>query len=286
MPALQIYLMIILIMGTFLQAVGAQASLRGKLQHADSGAPVAFAHIGVIGAPGIGTISDENGDFELHTRQALAPEQVIQFSAIGFETVRIKVAQVQKHPLVKIKPQTMALPEITVTDRRRVQVKTRGHYGRSRKVVTGWSAAISRGGIRAARIKLPNRSPDALLQQLRFHLAYNEYDSILFRLHFFYPDASGKLPGEQISLPEDLYLHHDGTTGDITFDLKPWNILVDRDLFAGIEVVRTYGKCETSECLHFSVVLLKDRIYYRNTVTDTWESNKLGSPAIEVVLKY
>lgn len=263
----------------------AQSSLTGKLQNAQTGEPLVYAHIGLVDH-NLGTITDEAGNFQLLTKGPLRPNQLIQCSAVGFQTVQISVDQIQANALVKLAPQAIELTEITVTDRQRTRFKTMGHYSRSRKMVTGWSRAISRGGLRAARIKLPNKAPDAILQSLRFHLAYNEFDSILFRLHFFYPDEDGKLPAELIPLSEDLFVHHDSSTGDVDFDLKPWQIRIDQDFFVGIEVVRTYGNCASDECLHFSVVLFKDRIYFRNTVTDQWDSHKLGSPAMEVELKY
>ena len=277
-------LIILFVFGGLL-SLQAQLRLGGHLQSADTGTPIVYAHIGVLNS-GLGSISDERGDFEILSRESLSADQVIQFSAVGFKTAQITVKQLQQDPVVKLKPQAAVLPEITVSDRHRTRTSTGGHYGRSRKVVTGWSYAIGRGGIRTARIKIPNRATDVVLDQLRFHLAYNEFDSVLFRLHFFYPDANGKLPGDRIPLVEDLYIHHSGATGDISFDLQPYDILVDQDFFAGIEVVRTYGECSSSECLHFSVVLFKDRIYFRNTITDRWDAHKLGSPAIEVDMRY
>lgn len=263
----------------------AQSTISGRLENAQTGEPIIFAHIGIMNS-GLGTISDEQGNFELITKNPLPADQLIQFSAIGFQSLRLTTEALKAGPAIQLEPAGFELPLVTVSDRQRTRRATGGHYGRSQKIVTGWSRSISRGGLRTARIKLPKRAPDAALQNLRFHLAYNDYDSILFRLHFFYADSSGKLPGELIPVPEDIYIHHGKATGDVEVDLSPWQLLVDRDFFVGIEVVRAYGNCTAAECLMFSVVLFKDRIYFRNSVTDRWDSHKLGSPAVEVEMRY
>ncbi|MCB0629884.1 MAG: carboxypeptidase-like regulatory domain-containing protein [Saprospiraceae bacterium] len=260
-------------------------TLTGKVQNAQTNNPIIYAHVGVVGT-GIGTITDENGDFKLNLPPNLPPQAVLQFSAIGFDTRQITPAHLRSNPIVKLQPASISLPEVTVTDRRRDRLITKGHYSRSRRIVTGWSGGISRGGVRAAHIRLPNHATDARLKIFRFHLAYNGYDSILFRVHFFYPADSGKGPGEAFALTEDIFLSHGNTTGEIELDLTPWQIITDQDFYVAVEVVRTYGVCEGGECLHFSVVLMKERIYYRNTSTGAWGSSKLGSPAFEIDMLY
>jgi hypothetical protein len=255
------------------------------LQDARTGEPIIYAHIGIIGTSE-GTITDENGHFRLSVPDPASPDWIVQLSAVGYQTMQLSLSALRARAVVELEPAEIILPEVTVRDRHRDQLKTKGHYGRSRNVVTGWSGGVSRGGLRAAHIRLPDRAPDALLKKFRFHLAYNGYDSILFRLHFFYPAATAHEPGEMIPLPEDIFLRHGNSAGDIELDLTPWQIIVDQDFFVAVEVVRTYGTCNSGECLLFSAVLMKERTYYRNTSTGQWGWSKLGSPAFEVELLY
>lgn len=260
-------------------------TLTGNILDQATNQPIVFAHIGVVGTQ-YGTISDEQGDYSIHIFDSWSDSIQVMFSAVGYQSQILSLAQLRRQPDVLMTPTSVRLSEVIVKDRQRSQYRTIGKHAENRRFVTGWSRAVSSGGVRVARLKLPNKTLDAQLMTARFHLAINGFDSLLFRLHFYDWDEEAKSPADAWELPTDIFVTQDHTTGWVTFDLREFNLIAASDFCMGVEVVKAYGNCQADHCLNFSVAFLAGKIYWRNSITGTWEASGLGSPAFEVDIRY
>lgn len=86
--------------------------LKGKVLDASNGQPIPFVNISLINS-NTGTVSDIDGSFVL--KNAHFPMD-LQISYVGYETKKILLNQLPVKPLqILLKPQTIDLPELTVT---------------------------------------------------------------------------------------------------------------------------------------------------------------------------
>lgn len=88
------------------QSFGQEVKLQGHVQDAKTGELLPYANIYV--AAGRGTLTNAEGDFRL----SVEDKDVLTFSYIGYEKLKLKTTDVPQ--VVKLKPFTQALKEITV----------------------------------------------------------------------------------------------------------------------------------------------------------------------------
>lgn len=89
--------------------------LSGKIVHQTTGIKVPFANVGIKGTS-IGTVSNDQGEFELHFANQYL-DDTLQVSCIGFFTFSVPIATVyQQQPArLSIVPRAYALKEVTIT---------------------------------------------------------------------------------------------------------------------------------------------------------------------------
>ena len=100
------HLLPILFLFLTVQAFGQEVKLQGHVQDAKTGELLPYANIYV--AAGRGTLTNAEGDFRL----SVEDKDVLTFSYIGYEKLKLKAADVPK--VVKLKPFEQALKEIVV----------------------------------------------------------------------------------------------------------------------------------------------------------------------------
>ncbi|NJN24677.1 MAG: carboxypeptidase-like regulatory domain-containing protein [Cyclobacteriaceae bacterium] len=95
-----------------------QVFVRGTISDAQTGAGVAFAHVGICGKS-IGTVANENGNFEFRIPHVV-PGDTLCATAIGYETYNYAVADLRGKSTFNIvlKPQISYLSDIVIKDER------------------------------------------------------------------------------------------------------------------------------------------------------------------------
>lgn len=93
--------------------------ITGKVQDADNGRPLAYAHVG-IPEKGIGTITGEDGGFTLKIPQAYA-ESRLSVSFIGYVTYERPLSSLRSPVAIRIKAAPTSLQEVVVLDERGVE---------------------------------------------------------------------------------------------------------------------------------------------------------------------
>lgn len=103
---IRVLLMILISAGQLL----AQQVITGKVIDADTGKPIAFVSIGIVGAAA-GTSSNQEGEFALQS----FPQAQIKFSCIGYQSLTVE-AQTIRHT-IQLKAEATQLPELVVFDK-------------------------------------------------------------------------------------------------------------------------------------------------------------------------
>lgn len=93
--------------------------ITGKVQDADNGKALAYAHVG-IPEKGIGTVTGEDGGFTLKVPQAYAGSR-LSVSFIGYATYERPLSALQSPVTIRIKAVPSSLQEVVVMDERAVE---------------------------------------------------------------------------------------------------------------------------------------------------------------------
>lgn len=95
-------------------------TIRGKIVDAETGKPIAFAHVGVP-EYGYGTATSETGTFILKIPARYARTSTLSVSFLGYENFKKSAYEIREYITIKLKPSPTNLVEILVLDERAVE---------------------------------------------------------------------------------------------------------------------------------------------------------------------
>lgn len=207
--------------------------------------PLPYVNIGVFGK-GIGTVSDEDGIFHLTIdKSRLAPTDIVQFSSMGFGTIKKSVAQLEsvasEYPEIFMHKENVELNEVIVTNKGAFETNDIvGYQNYGENAFGYWKDNISLGGELATKIRV--KKGLRKLNTLFFEVFSSPSDSILVRVNL-YKFQKGKVAiGEYLNTSNQniLYTIYPNTKLAI-IDLKPFSIYVKNDFFVSLELLKVYG---------------------------------------------
>lgn len=227
-----------------------QNTFRGTVTNEDL-EPIAYCSIGVIGLKA-GTVSDENGNFELILPDGLTREVV--FSAIGYLSQTFLSDKLRAHPQVRLSYDTMALDPVVISQKR-LKDKVIGQKSRPMltfsKMFDQAVPTIEQGNIFAL-------SRETILNSYNFYIIpSSKFEQITLKLNVYsvkdqMPDASlltqniiyeTKTTGwQKIDLtPYDL-TYRDVNQLGITLQLVDYRPLPEQDFVFGISAKKSVGE--------------------------------------------
>ena len=228
--------------------------------------PLPYVHIGVAGK-NLGVISRDDGSFEIDLTPADRQDKLV-YSIIGYQTRTFSVADVRPGQMdVRLEPKVYQLREVVIRPADAPTVKL-GRYepsdwneGQSGKTEFGF------GGEWGLRIF--NDGKRYFIDDVRFHLAFNTVDSILFRINMY--EVTADMPGESILLRE-IFAKAYKKQKVIIRDLVKENITMDQDLIVTYEVVRVWFSKRGPNQIFFAhgKGYEQGRTYYRASSQDAW----------------
>ena len=87
-----------------------QTEVRGCVNDADNGEPLAFCHVAMEGST-VGTVTNNDGCFAL---SGLNPSDTLVVSYIGYRSLKIAVSQFQGSTVIALEPESFEIGELTV----------------------------------------------------------------------------------------------------------------------------------------------------------------------------
>ena len=225
--------------------------------------PIMFANIGIPNR-GLGTVSDENGNFQLNIPDSLL-KFPIKISCIGYNT-KLLYANNFTSERIYLSPSTFSLNEIIVSEKQQPKRKTLGNTRGKSSIILAFN---TKGLGSEMAIKIDIKHPSTKLKKLKFDISSGSFDSLLFRFNVYKVDSLGK-PGENI-LKQIILVNAQSLGGKIEFDLNEYNIVVNEDIFIALEWIRKAGEMKNkTDYLSFNSQIYSGGTYLRKTSQDSW----------------
>ncbi len=204
-----------------------QVSVSGKVIDSESKTSVPFVNIGVKGKP-IGTVSDLNGKFELDLENI---NDVVTFSAIGFETKNISGNDLKNSKTVELNPKDYQIEAIKITAQRFGEEQLFGVKNETRGKSMGFGSS-KLGTEIGAPIKIDKPT---YIKTANFVLNHAKGDSMFFRMNI-YQFQDGEI-GENL-LKENILIMQKQEKGVVSVDLTSYNIILENDVLLSLEWIK------------------------------------------------
>jgi len=250
-------------------------NIEGLIIDEDSKEQLGFVQIGVLGK-NIGVLSDENGKFKLSTTIISKSDSII-ISYLGYDTKYFTLTDFNNSlSEIKLKKQVYELPKIDLKAKALTKKRKLGFpKTNSIKKGTGWSNKTPKifdnpPGERGTIIKLKGKS--AFVKNINFHLANNEYDSIVCRIHLY--TIKDGLPDLELT-KENIFVTTTKKQGWVKVPIEYLQLIVEEDIIVTIEWVNAWKKESiTGEGLHFSIGSRGKLIWRERAHQPNWQVSK------------
>lgn len=228
---------IIGLFGFFQQNLYAQ-KVEGIVIDDESRQPVSYVTIGVVNKSG-GTYSDEKGNYSLDL-SGYQHSDTLKFSCIGYKPEILTIKEVvdkykNSSYNINLKVNRIQLSEVIVKPTK-FKTKVLGNKISNKHI---WISIGNNFG--ESGIVIPN-DKKLFFNYASFDLAVpSTLDSVLLRFNVY--GVKNKLPNDNIlTQPIFIHLKKEQLVRTVNIDLEPYNIIVEKDFVASIEVVKKYGK--------------------------------------------
>ena len=214
-----------------------QVDIVGQVLDATTQEPLPYVNIGLVNQ-NIGTVSDESGYFELEVPANQYNDETLRFSMIGFESRDFILKDYLDLQIltISLEEKATALEELVLTTQRnKYQTKILGNKTTSQLIYAAFTT--NKLGNEMGFIVRGRKNP-MILKKINVSLVENDYGPIRFRLNFY--SLKDGLPEETL-LNENIIVETDISSGIVSKDLTPYEIVIDQDFFVSIEWIEDLG---------------------------------------------
>lgn len=255
----------------------AQSNIKGKVIDAATKSALPYANIGIQGTT-IGTVSDRNGNFTLHLKKNLRPNDTLIFSFLGYKTNLIQISSLLNiENVVEMTPQADQLSEVVLPSKKpKEKIIGRNHIGTG----TFWFNFYTADELQDDKLGTEagmkfNLNGDYRLKSLNFYVGSNQYNSVKFRLNVYRLDNNE--PTELLNR-EDIIFDVGNIQSDwFKVDLDNYNIYLKEELGSfAVTIQWLESKKKASDSKFFSIPLSinpLDTKFFREKGTSKWKSS-------------
>ncbi|WP_299526569.1 carboxypeptidase-like regulatory domain-containing protein [Winogradskyella sp.] len=233
----------------------------GSILDRQTNQPLPYVNIGVLNQD-IGTVSDLNGKFSLQIREEFKND-TIRISSIGFKPVEVlirNIIQKEKSVTYKLEEAVSELDEMVITAKS-FKKRTLGNKSKSKFVSTGFS--YDQLGAEMG-VKINIRKNPTLVDAFNFNISYNRLSAkSIFRLNFY--SVKNRKPDINLLKDNILVTIEPKQTGNVTIDLKPYDIVLKDDIIVTLEWVESKGENNKGEAIFFSLGILNSGTLYKKS---------------------
>ncbi len=258
--------------------IGAQTFVIGQVIDAATKEPLPYVNIGLLNK-NIGTVSDETGYFELEVNTKQNSLDTLRFSMIGFETKSYTLNDFinQNEIEVYLTEKSTALDEVILSSKRKnYQTKILGNKTTSKALYAAFTS--NKLGNEMGFIVRARKHP-MILKKFNISLVENDYGPIKFRLNIY--DVLNGLPNKTL-LTDNIFIETQDSSGIVSLDLTPYEIILDQDFFIAIEWIEDLGPGK----LYFSGGFFGAPLFAREVSQGTWEKIGTASVGMNVEVRY
>ncbi len=258
--------------------IGAQTFVIGQVIDAATKEPLPYVNIGLLNK-NIGTVSDETGYFELEVNTEQNSRDTLRFSMISFETKSYTLNDFinQNEIEVYLTEKSTALDEVILSSKRKkYQTKILGNKTTSKALYAAFTS--NKLGNEMGFIVRARKHP-MILKKFNISLVENDYGPIKFRLNIY--DVLNGLPNKTL-LKDNIFIETEESSGIVSLDLTPYEIILDQDFFIAIEWIEDLGPGK----LYFSGGFFGAPLFAREVSQGTWEKIGTASVGMNVEVRY
>ena len=258
--------------------IGAQTFVIGQVIDAATKEPLPYVNIGLLNK-NIGTVSDEAGYFEFEVNTEQNSRDTLRFSMIGFQTKSYTLNDFinQNEIEVYLTEKSTALDEVILSSKRKnYQTKILGNKTTSKALYAAFTS--NKLGNEMGFIVRARKHP-MILKKFNISLVENDYGPIKFRLNIY--DVLNGLPNKTL-LKENIFIETEESSGIVSLDLTPYEIILDQDFFIAIEWIEDLGPGK----LYFSGGFFGAPLFAREVSQGTWEKIGTASVGMNVEVRY
>jgi hypothetical protein len=244
-----------------------QVVCKGRLLDASNKQPVEFANIGIVGK-NVGTVTNEKGEYSFIVPDSLINES-IKISMLGYKSKTESAKNLAAKTQIQLEQNATQLNEVTIRSKK-LKVKILGNETKTNMVTGGFTS--NKLGAEMA-IKLSIKKPQTQVRRVMVNINVNSLDTVpVFRCNIYSVGKDG-FPSENL-LSQNIIIVPKQKVGYVDFDLTPYKIFVDDDVFISLEWVKDLGDARG---LAFSTKIIGASTYYRQTSQGKWEkTNSIG----------
>jgi len=255
-----------------------QTELIGQVIDALTEEPIPYVNIGLVDE-NIGTVSDEQGYFQLEIDPLQYSQSNLRFSMIGFESKTYVLQEyLQKELLIiPLTEESTELEEVVVsTKRTQFETKILGNKTTTKFIYAAFTT--NKLGNEMGFVVRQRKRP-MILKKFNISLVENDYGLIRFRLNFY--SVKNGLPTSTL-LKENIIIETDTPSGIVSKDLAPYEIVIDEDFFVSIEWIEDLGPGK----LYFSGGFFGSPLIAREVSQGTWSKVGSGSVGMNLEVRY
>jgi len=235
--------------------------LSGTLKDSYTNEALPFVNIG-ISEKEIGTVSNKNGNFELHLERGNI-DDTLRISMIGYKTktVLIKNLYSQNDNIqIKLEEEISELEEVIV-GAKGLKKRTIGNKSETKFLNVGFSYDQLGAEI---GIRINVRKDPTYVDTFNFSVSHNRLSTkSTFRLNIYHI-VNGE-PAENILKNNIIIPVESRQTGVISVDLTKYDIVLKDDVIVSLEWVENEGNTKKGEAIFFSLGLLTSGTYHKET---------------------
>lgn len=215
----------------------AQQKISGVIFDKTGNKPISFASIGIAGKQ-VGTLSDENGLFEL----ILTDDQkndTLKVYAIGYKPQVFNAAGFTKEVNKKIFLESLPtqLAEVEIKSKK-IKYKTLGTTKYSKNNCSGFVKNTNNWKGSECALKIHNKgTKTVLMETFSFYIIQNKYsDSLTFRLMFYEAaDTKWQYPSTRPFMKKPIIFKVGQKQGEFVLNIKDYDVCTSKDFYVSLE---------------------------------------------------
>lgn len=225
-----------------------QKKVSGIIVDKELKSKIAYVNIGIENK-GVGTVSDENGVFELNIPENFE-NSILTFSHLGYEKYTINISEIQEGSTITLVPKVNELEEVIIKSTKTFEV---GHKTSEK---SSGGVFSSKGISNQVGTIIKNRK-SIVLKDFNFYIYDCNYQFLKFRLNFY--DVKSKKPNEFINKEEIIFEINSTDKGVFTVDLKDEDIVVEKDFICTLELLEVNGLINDKSNSIITLSLTRDK---------------------------
>ncbi|MDP1801453.1 MAG: carboxypeptidase-like regulatory domain-containing protein [Bacteroidota bacterium] len=262
----------------------AQQKISGVIFDKTTNKPISFVSIGIVGKQ-VGTLSDENGVFEL----TLAEDQkkdTLKVYAIGYKPQVFYATDLIKEVNKKISLEALPtqLAEVVVKSKK-IKYKTLGTTKYSKNNCSGFVKNTNNWKGSESALKINNKDGrQVLMETFSFYIIQNKYaDSLTFRLMFYEAaDTKWQYPSTRPFMKKPIIFKVGQKQGEFVLNIKDYGVYTSKDFYVSLECLM-----DEMEITKFCYAGSYDSpSFVKAAVFSKWTQLRGGGPDFNVKVSY